>query len=158
MVPNSSGSKLGDAPNLSRCKLGTISPGFPTCILTSWEHIPANQGVTNKSMHKCRQKCQGDPWQRMTTAEKEWWGAAESRDPPFLFCCAHPLPGVPLTFLSAFVHGLVGHSLICWNMFPTCPDASWEPLEKWFPICTWTSWERLPTCSLTNWELANLHG
>ena len=31
-------------------------------------------------------------------------------------------------------------------------------LETWFQICTWTSWERLPTCSLTSWELANLHG
>ena len=25
------------------------------------------------------------------------------------------------------VHELVGHSLICWNLFRNCPDASWEP-------------------------------
>ena len=66
-------------------------------------------------MHKCRQKRQGDPWQRMSTAEKEWWGAAEGRPLAFLFCCAHPLPGVPLTFLFAFVHGLVGQPLTCSN-------------------------------------------
>ena len=24
--------------------------------------------------------------------EKERWGAAEGRPPPFLFCCAHPAP------------------------------------------------------------------
>ena len=43
--------------------------------------------------------------QRMTTAEKEMWvgGQPKASPPPtFPFCCAHPLPGVPLTFLFAF--------------------------------------------------------
>ena len=39
--------------------------------------------------------------QRMTTAEKEWWGAAEGRaQQRFLFCCAHLKTWVPLTFLD----------------------------------------------------------
>ena len=53
--------------------------------------------------------------QRMTRAEKEMWGAAEGRPPAFLFCCAHPLPGVPLTFLSAFHTEIHGKSLLLSN-------------------------------------------
>ena len=32
-------------------------------------------------------------------------GPKAGRPPPFLFCCAHPLQGVPLTFQSAFPRG-----------------------------------------------------
>ena len=53
--------------------------------------------------------------QRMTTAEKESLvgSPAERRaHQRFLFCCAHPLPGVPLTFLFAFHTEIHGKSLI----------------------------------------------
>ena len=39
---------------------------------------------------------------------------AEGWPPPtvLFFCCAHPLPGVPLTFLFAFQRGVHGKSLL----------------------------------------------
>ena len=56
---------------------------------------------------KCRQKCQGDPWQMMSTAEKEMWAG---RPPTFPF-----LPwsssAFPLEFLSAFHMEIHGNSL-----------------------------------------------
>ena len=58
---------------------------------------------------KCRQTCQGDPWQRMSAAEKKPWGAAEGRPPPFLNCRGHPLP-FPLHFCLHFIGGsMVNH-------------------------------------------------
>ena len=36
--------------------------------------------------------------------------------PPFLFCWAHPLPGVPLTFVSAFHTEIHGKSLLIFLM------------------------------------------
>ena len=41
----------------------------------------------------------------MSTAGTKFGGAAGLRAPQFLFCCAHPLPGVPLTFLSVISYG-----------------------------------------------------
>ena len=56
---------------------------------------------------KCRQKCKGKGrgWPRQ---RRNCGGAAGRRPaapPQFLFCCAHPLPGVPLTFLSDISYG-----------------------------------------------------
>ena len=45
----------------------------------------------------------------MSTAEKKW------PPPPFLFCYAHPLPGVPLTFMFAFHTEIHGKSLLLFN-------------------------------------------
>ena len=112
---------------------------------------------------ECRQKCQGDSWQRMSTADKEngggpaglrlaaphhsfsavvilclsppplFWATHESvasfilatvspnHHPPFFFLVGwvgavpHPLPGVPLTFLSAFHTEIQRKSLLLSN-------------------------------------------
>ena len=53
---------------------------------------------------KCRQKCQGDPWQRMSTAEKKRWGAAFGR-PPTVSFLPWSSSAFPLAFLSAFHRG-----------------------------------------------------
>ena len=54
--------------------------------------------IYHGSPYEMQTEIQGER-QRMTTAEKRLWGAAGLRPPQFLFCCAHPLPGVPLTSL-----------------------------------------------------------
>ena len=64
---------------------------------------------------KCKQKYQGDPWQRMSTAEKKLkeggrpaFGRPASL-PQFLFCRGHPLP-FPLHFCLHFIwRSMVNH-------------------------------------------------
>ena len=95
MLPNSSVSKLGDVPNLSMCKSGTIPPGVPNLHQVKIGNHPSRRsqlasgqfGNIFQQIKGCppspctndRQKCQGDPWQRMSTAEKKLWGAAGIR-------------------------------------------------------------------------------
>ena len=75
------------------------------------------------------QQVKGCPTNLCTNADRNTRGKAEDdhgrermvgsgqpkagRPPPFFFCCAHPLPGVPLTFRFAFVHRFVEHPLTC---------------------------------------------
>ena len=109
---------------------------------------------------KCRQKCQGDPCHRMSHCRKEICAGLYLRPPPTIPFLPWSSSAFPLAFLSAFMHGLVGHSLICWNMFPTCPDASWEPWRDGFQfapgqvgnVSQLAPWRigNLPTCTVRN--------
>ena len=69
--------------------------------------------IYHESPYEMQTDMQGER-QRMTTAEKKLWeGGRPAEGQPaallqFLLCYAHPLPGVPLTFLFAFhteIHG-----------------------------------------------------
>ena len=112
---------------------------FPTCPGANWEpslqvsQLASGQvGNIFQQIKECptspctnvRQKCQGDPGQRMSTAEKEWWRAA--------FCRGHPLP----FHLRAFnVHCNAGKS--------------WQDLKVIFSeVCRWSSWTLNAACCL----------
>ena len=61
------------------------------------------------------QKCQGDPCHRMSHCRKEIGAGLYLRPPPTIPFLPWSSSAFPLAFLSAFVHGLVGQPLTCWN-------------------------------------------
>ena len=60
---------------------------------------------------KCRQTCQGDPWQRMSRAEKEMWGAGRPA-PQNLFSAGDSSSARGNTLLFAFHTEMHGKSLL----------------------------------------------
>ena len=64
------------------------------------------KGCPTSPCTNARQKCQGDPWHRMSTAGIKFVGGGRrpsaGRPPQFVFCRGHPLP-FPLHFCLHFI-------------------------------------------------------